>query len=325
MIDAHIHYAASLEAGRLNKIINRYNYKGVALLCIPKGDTLPVEADAFAFQKQSEVPVYIFGGIDRSVYRQPESQMRELLVLEAKRLIDMGCTGIKMLEGKPNIRKQFPVPDFDSGIWEGYWEMLEKYQIPVYMHVNDPEEFWDERKATEIAKKAGWCYDHTFVNNEEQYQQVLQVLARHPDLKILFPHFFFLSKNLDRLEAILERYPHVYIDVTPGVELYYNLSGRQKRARQFFVKFQDRICFGTDIGARSVIYQEPIPLSIEESIGRIELVTRFLETGGDYMLQPDGHYVTGEKERQMHGLGLDKGILEKVYEKNFLTFSGRNQ
>lgn len=321
MIDAHIHYAASLEADRLNQIMKKYKLKGVALLCIPKGNMIPVEADAFAFQKQSEVPVYVFGALHRDVFSQPLSQMKDLLVMEVNRLMNMGCNGIKMLEGKPNVRKQLSVPDFDSPVWERYWDLLETKQIPVYMHVNDPEEYWDENKATEIAKKAGWCYDHTFVNNEEQYQQVLHVLERHPDLRILFPHFFFLSKNLDRLEGILDNYKNVYIDVTPGVELFYNLSEQRERAAAFFAKFQDRICYGTDIGARSVIYKENIPLSIEESDGRIGLITRFLEENCNYILRPDGYYVEGTKERQMHGLGLDSAILDKIYESNFLRFS----
>lgn len=44
-----------------------------------------------------------------------------------------------MLEGKPNIRKYYPIPDFDQSVWEDYWAYLEQEQIPVYMHVNDPE------------------------------------------------------------------------------------------------------------------------------------------------------------------------------------------
>ena len=232
----------------------------------------------------------------------------------------MGCDGIKMLEGKPNVRKEYPIPDFDDEIWEEYWDVLEKRQIPVYMHVNDPEEFWDESKVSEYARKAGWFYDETYVNNEDQYRQMQEVLKRHPRLRILFPHFFFLSKDLGRLAAIFDRYPNVHTDVTPGIELYYNLSDQEEEAKAFFAKYQDRICFGTDIGARSLIYEEPIPLSIEESRSRLELTTRFLEEKGDYILSPDGYYFTEGKERLMHGLGLTPEILKKIYHDNFLKF-----
>ena len=146
MIDGHIHYAESLEAERLQYIIEAYGLSGVALQCIPKGGKIPVEEDAFSFKRQSSVPVYIFGGLDRRIFSLSPGQMAEALPGEIDRLMTMGCDGIKMLEGKPNVRKEYPVPDFDDEIWEEYWDVLEKRQIPVYMHVNDPEEFWDESR-----------------------------------------------------------------------------------------------------------------------------------------------------------------------------------
>lgn len=319
MIDGHIHYIEYMGADRLNQVIEKYGYKGVALQCIPSLTGEPVEADAFRFQKQCRVPVYVFGGLDRRVYGLPEKELKEALTDEARRLMELGCAGIKMLEGKPNIRKQYRVPDFDGDVWENYWNFLERQQIPVCMHVNDPEEFWDGGKVSEFARKAGWYYDETYVNNEDQYRQIFTVLRRHPNLRILFPHFFFFSEQTERLAKILDTYPNVYIDITPGSELYYHLSERRKEAVCFFEDYQDRICFGTDIGARVLVAEERKFLSMEESDSRIRLIREFLETKGDYPLNPDGYYITA-KDRTMHGLGLSLKVLEKIYESNFLRF-----
>lgn len=359
IIDAHIHYAESLGANRLNQVIEELQVEAVALQCIPKGGVRPVEADAFAFARQSRVPVYIFGGLDRKIYhilleyggkpssntintKAPDSgtidtktsngeiqkvdcynswiEMSNALVNEISRLMDMGCTGIKMLEGKPDVKKQCQIPAFDAPVWEEYWACLERERIPVYFHVNDPQEFWNPQEVSEFAKSAGWFYDETYPNNEEQYRQVLQVLERHPKLKILFPHFFFLSKQLPRMAKILDTYPNVRIDLTPGIELYYNLSEQIEEAKSFFHQYQNRICYGTDIGARAVIRSEQIPLSIEESYSRVKLIRRFLETDGEYELYPDGQYVNGSECVRMHGLGLSKEILQKIYSDNFMEF-----
>lgn len=322
MIDGHIHYIEYMGTDRLNRIIEDYSYKAIALQCIPSAAGEAVEADAFRFQKQCKVPVYVFGGLDRKVYGLSGNRFRETLVEKAKELLDMGCTGIKMLEGKPNIRKQESVPDFDTEVWEDYWNYLEREQIPVYMHVNDPEEFWDAGRVSDFARKVGWFYDETYINNEEQYRQVFTVLHRHPGLRILFPHFFFFSKQLRRLGDMLDAYPNVRIDVTPGSELYYNLSENQKEASVFFQKYQDRICFGTDIGARVLVAKERKKLSMEEAGSRFRLITEFLENEGEYPLRPDGYYITGE-DRVMHGLGLSGEVLDKIYEKNFLAFIQR--
>ena len=314
MIDGHIHYAASLKEERLLKIIEQYRLSGIALQCIPKAYKIPVEQDAFLFKRHCPVPVYIFGNLNLT-WKEKGSKPAAI----ARQLMEMGCTGIKMLEGKPIVRKFNPIPDFDCPEWEEYWAYLEQQQIPVYMHVNDPPEFWDEEKVSEFAKSAGWFYDDTYIHNEEQYRQILTVLERHPKLRILFPHFFFMSGNLARLGRILDTYSNVYLDITPCVEMYFDLSGQQAAARQFFQKYQNRICFGTDIGARSVICEESVPLSIPESQDRVALITRFLEDGSEYVLRPN-YYYQGPGDHVMHGLGLSRGIRDRIYETNFLHF-----
>lgn len=319
MIDGHIHYAECIGEDRMLSVIEENNLTGVGLQCIPKGGVLKVEEDAFRLKEKCKVPVYIFGGIGREIYDLPEEKMGKALLAEAKRLMAMGCTGIKMLEAKPQVRKAHPIPDFDRSVWDEYFSYLEKERIPVYMHVNDPEEFWDASKVSDFAKKAGWFYDENYINNEEQYRQILKRLEKHPRLKILFPHFFFMSKQLERLSKILDQYPEVRIDVTPGVELFLNLSDDIENAKSFFEKYQDRILYGTDIGARSVIKKEKALLSIEESRARVSLVTGFLEEKGEYLLYPDAYYA-GDSPRVMHGLGLSQVQLKKMYEENFLIF-----
>ena len=96
MIDAHIHYAASVGMERLNKIIHEAGLEAAALQCIPKGGILPVEEDAFAFKEQCAVPVYVFGGISRLAYdtadllTQGASPLPGRLDKEVTRLLDMG-------------------------------------------------------------------------------------------------------------------------------------------------------------------------------------------------------------------------------------------
>ena len=241
MIDGHIHYIEYMGADRLNQIVEEYHYDGIALQCIPDSAGRESLEDAFHYREQCPVPVYIFGGIRRVLYELSEQEMKSALVQEVQSLMKKDCTGIKMLEGKPNVRKYYPIPDFDQPVWEDYWAYLEREQIPVYMHVNDPEEFWDASQVTEFAKKAGWFYDETYVNNEDQYRQMQNVLERHPKLRILFPHFYFMSRQLPRLSELLDTFENVRIDITPGSELFYNLSEDQEHAIPFFEKYQDRI------------------------------------------------------------------------------------
>ena len=51
----------------------------------------------------------------------------------------------------------------------------------------------------------------------------------------------------------LEQFRGMRIDITPGIELYYNLSRQHREEKSFFEQYQDRILYGTDIGARQVV------------------------------------------------------------------------
>ena len=75
--------------------------------------------------------------------------MGENLIEHVKKIMKCGCDGIKMLEGKPDERKRFPIPDFDSEEFDKLFSYLEKEKINIIWHVNDPEEFWDETKIPE--------------------------------------------------------------------------------------------------------------------------------------------------------------------------------
>ena len=329
--DAHIHYDLSLGTDRILEALAYENADRAAFLCIPKGGSMDMDHavdEALCFAEEtagSGIKIDVFGGIDRNIYLKEDGQeaMAERLREQVRLLSGKGCTGIKMLEGKPNIRKAFPVPDFDSETWESYWTEAERTQIPIIMHMNDPETFWDASRVDAFAKSAGWFYDDTYVNNEDQYSQMDRVLVRHPELRILFPHFYFMSMQLERLADIFDRYPNVYTDVTPGTELILNMGAAKhhEAACRFFTKYQDRILYGTDIGGRQVIRDEPASLNLEESRARVDLVRTFLETEGEYLLADDGAYFTGRGEARIKGLGLPDNVLEKICRKNYRTFA----
>ena len=124
---------------------------------------------------------------------------------------------------------------------------MEEDQTHVLWHVCDPEEFWDINKISKEHIANGWYYgDGTFASSEEIYSQVFDVLKRHPMLKVSFAHFFFYSARPDDLERLFETYPGVNVDITPGTEMYVQFTEKHDFYRDFFIKYSDRISFGTD-------------------------------------------------------------------------------
>jgi predicted TIM-barrel fold metal-dependent hydrolase len=104
-----------------------------------------------------------------------------------------------------------------------------------------------------------------------------------------------MGNDLDRLGAHLDTYPNVVTEI--GAVLA-ELGRQPKRARQFFVDYQDRILFGKDAYNVSEYYT----------------YFRVLETDDEYF----DYYRKRHAHWKMYGLALPDSILKKLYYKNAL-------
>ena len=322
IIDGHVHYAHYSYQDSLMAVMDEAGMEKLAVVCTPDEARLSLVPDALLLKAAYPDRIYLFGGLDISpLFITPEI-CGEVFAHYVDVLLGMGADGIKMIEGKVQMRKMLPIPDFDAPIYAPYWEKMAETQTPLVFHVNDPEEFWDAEKVPDWAREMGWFYgDGTYVNNEAQYRQVLNVLERLPDLNVTFAHFFFLSAQLDRLAGYFDRFPNMHVDLTPGIEMYFNFASNPDKTRDFFIKYQDRIVYGTDIGARALLRDRAAGIEQEESLARIEVVRRFLETEGPFRLSHQG-FLFGGKDAVFRGIHLPEDVLDKIYFRNFERFAG---
>jgi len=323
IIDCHIHYPHLMMMKDLIHTCDQLRIERLNIVCTPDQQRLSLVPDALHLKAHYPDRVYVFGGLDISAYfRQPEA-IGHIFSENVDQLLAAGCDGIKMIEGKPMLRKDLPIPPFNSEVFAPYWQKLEDTQTPVIFHVNDPEEFWDANLAPAWAFERGWFYgDGKFINNEEQYTEIENILSRHPRLKIIFAHFYFLSKQLPRLSALFDRFPNICVDLTPGIEMYHNFSHNLEAVRDFFIKYQDRILFGTDIGARALLVSPENGIQKNESLSRVFIVRNFLEEEKEFHLTANNGFLMGSGDIQFHGIGLPQDILKKIYALNFERLTG---
>ena len=321
-LDAHIHYSLKYPPEELVRTMDDTCTEAANLVIVPDRRSLSSVPDALMVKDMYPGRFYVFSSLDVSVYYRYGGRVGEKMTAYAKDMLACGCDGIKIIEGKPNMRKLLPVPDWDSPEWEPFFKWCENEAVPILWHVNDPEFFWDTENAPPWAKSRGWAYDESYICNEEQYGQILRLLEKFPLLKICFAHFFFMSAQLERLAEILDRFPNIRIDITPGTELYQNLSEKPGEAAAFFKKYGKRIIRGTDIGSRTVLIPGEKPLSEEESFARVRLVDSFLRDTGTEHIPGDGYFLTEDRAFEMNGLGLGDEALRDIAGANFVRFVG---
>ena len=329
LIDAHVHYTDALGRKRFLEVLDENGIYRCAVACIHEQKRWSAVPAALRLKFDCPVGrVYVHGSLERTAYLRFKDDPAALgaeLVRQGNALLEAGCDGVKLLEGKPDYRREFPVPDFDTPAWEPFWSWAEENETRIVWHVNDPPDFWDESKINPYARSRGWFYGGDgFVDNEDQLRQIETLLERHPRLYIQFAHLLFLSADLDRLARLLRRFPNLRVDLAPGIELFEDMSKNIEAARAFFDEFGARILYGSDIGSRPNITDPPGLIDPAESAARREMLFAFLTTplGAPYRQLPDGKYLFNIDPIPMRGLGLEGKALDRVLFANAQNFLG---
>ncbi|MCL2704448.1 MAG: amidohydrolase [Defluviitaleaceae bacterium] len=105
--------------------------------------------------------------------------------------------------------------------------------------------------------------------------------------------------------AQLDKHPNMYIDTAARNNL---LGWQPYTARAFFLKYKDRIIFGTDYGFGA---------EGNETQGFYADHYRFFETYDEYF-RPIRSWGWGQGRWNIYGLGLPDEVLRKFYSENIM-------
>ena len=222
-----------------------------------------------------------------------------------KRYAQIGVDGWKSIIGKPD---RYSIP-LNSSRLHGFYGTLQELGLPLFFHVGDPPEFWDEKRIPEWALKE-WAYDHRHPALAHLRAQALDVLRKFPSLKVVFAHFFFLGYELDHARMLLRHYRNMFLDLTPGIEMYFGFTEAGKAAKDFFVEFADRVL----VGSYGSVHRDPLPI--------LSMIRRFLETDEVFDPPHDVPYMWPDSRAPIRGIELPRDVLERIYTKNFERIVG---
>ena len=210
-----------------------------------------------------------------------------LKVYKSLGLTDRDINGVRIAVNDPRL--------------DPIWKACGDNNIPVLIHSGEPASFWHPKdkfneRWLELRQKPNRYRDpETNPSFEEILAEQHDIFRKHPNTTFINAHLGWMGNDLDRLGAHLDTYPNVVTEI--GAVLA-ELGRQPKRARQFFVDYQDRILFGKDAYNVSEYYT----------------YFRVLETGDEYF----DYYRKRHAHWKMYGLALPDSILKKLYYKNAL-------
>ena len=316
VIDAHTHYRGREPIAHYFGNLSLCGHAGGILLAadsIPQPTPNPAPY-AFPFASEFGQPACaarfrVFGGLAHGAQQVARGDGR-YLAPQVGALRAAGYDGIKMMEGSPYYKNELPYA-LDHEYFRPFWDAAEAAGMPITMHLANPADYWqrDDMAATHRDAEP----------QEEYFRQAEAVLAAHPRLRITFAHFMFMGPTLDRLARLFARYPQMRVDLAPGHEYLYYLSDDPVAARLFFIRWQDRILYGTDVSDSN---------SASLARAKAEQVRLFLETEGafqsPYALALGKPGMAGSNGRvELQGLNLPVDVLERIMGGNVEAWLGK--
>lgn len=215
-----------------------------------------------------------------------------------------GAGGLKFYKqfGLNHRYKDGKVVPVDDPKLDKIWACCARNQKPVIIHVADPAAFWTpldrfNERWHELNEHSNWLFGGgNFPPREEILAQLHRVIARHPKTTFISTHFGNNAEDLGAVAKALDQYPNMMVDIDARIS---ELGRQPYTTRKFFLKYQDRIMFGTDTTPNREAFR---------------IYYRFLETDDEYFDCAASHHRQGFW--MIYGLYLPEEVLDKVYRKN---------
>jgi predicted TIM-barrel fold metal-dependent hydrolase len=194
--------------------------------------------------------------------------------------------------------------------------------MPVAIHTGDPVAFWqpvgpENERYDELVVHRAWAwYGRPVPSWEALFSQLESRIARSPRTTFISVHFGNAPEYPERVAALLDKYPNLYIDTAARVPE----MGRQpqQKMHDLITKHADRILFGTDLG----VGPQPQQLMLgssgatppeQEDIDHFFASTwRYFETWDRTFRHP----TPIQGRWPIDGVGLEPAILRKIYSEN---------
>ncbi|MEO6976801.1 MAG: amidohydrolase family protein [Mucilaginibacter sp.] len=285
-------------SGRGGKMIDNY-YKGRSLFSVNGPEYFNRTMDNV--HKNGKGRILVFTNIDWTGIDDPNWTKNTVAQLEKD--VKNGASGLKVykelgLEIYDKTGKRVAV---DDPRIDPIWEKCGELKIPVLIHTGEPIAFFDKMDNT----NERWLELKTHPGRARpagQYpgwQQVMgeqhRAFAKHPHTTFIAAHLDWLPNNLDALGKLLDSLPNVMTEFAAVME---EIGREPKTARNFFIKYQDRILFGKDTW----------------SVPEYGFYFRMLETDDEYFPPLRKYHAFWG----MYGLNLPDEVLRKIYYKNGL-------
>jgi len=231
--------------------------------------------------------------------------------------LEAGAIGLKVWKNigmvqkdKDSVLVMIDHPRFDT-----IFSVLTNRNIPVMGHLGEPRNCWlpvaemtTENDKNYFSNNPQYhMYKHPEMPSyEEQIAVRDRMLEKHPELIFIGAHLGSLEWSVEALALRLDQFPNMTVDMAARMgQLFYQTRGNREKVRNFFITYQDRLLYGSDMGDTG-------------SSDKTELQQGMHNT----WLRDWQYFVTDDLiqsdliEGDFQGLQLPRKVVDKIYREN---------
>lgn len=320
--DVHVHIFS--ERPDFMEVAAQENFKVISVALDAQNDMAGVRRQFSFCRRQKELnpeSVEIVTAFSMEGWDEPGWLERNLAWLDS--CFNNGAIAVKVWK---NVGMSFRDKDgklimIDDARFDPIFSMLAARGIPVLGHLGEPKNCWLPLEEMTTNNDRNYfsrnpqyhMYQHPdFPSYEEQIAARDRVLEKNPDLIFVGAHLGSLEWDVDELAKRFDRFPNFAVDMAARMgQLFYQTHFDREKVRQFFIKYQDRLLYATDMGAGESDAKEGLAKELHETWYRD---WRYLVTGDT--LESN---LVNEK---FQGLKLPKEVVDKILYQNSVKWMG---
>ena len=199
------------------------------------------------------------------------------------------------------------------------FKFIKSKNLPVTGHLGEPKNCWLPLKEMTVRSDSSYFARHPeyhmflhpeYPSYEDQIRARDNFLKKNHDLTFIGSHLGSLEWNVDSLAARLDRFPNMAVDMSARIcHLQYQSAKDRYKVRNFCIKYQDRLLYGTDVSYNGGGNPEAFKKRMHDA---------WLDDWKYFATDLD---MTSDKfDGKFYGLELPKRVVDKIFHENAIKW-----
>jgi predicted TIM-barrel fold metal-dependent hydrolase len=314
-IDAHCHINTTRSDFMVVAVANNFRVLAINTDAF-KTVTVGKQQDIANFQRKT-FPGHIVWLCAFTMEGWDDGDWQEKTLTYLKESFEKGAIGVKVWKniGMAVKDKDGKFIMIDDPKFDLIFDYLEEKGIPLCGHLGEPKNCWLPLEEMTVNNDREYFKKHPeyhmylhpeYPSYEEQIAARDRMLEKHPNLKFMGAHLGSMEWSVDRMAEHFDKFPNMTVDMAERIShLQVQIQKDREKVRDFFIKYQDRLIYGTDRGDRG------------------EKDTKIFTGRAKEEWRNDWKFFTTDEpvsswmiDGEVKGLKLPREVIEKIYYKN---------